>query len=133
MVFNTKCIFLATMMNYDNMSDEDKEKLNRAVGQCNFTCLFLFCSAAFICGITATSFCAFVSRDVVPAADAKEICDQLTNSTSDQCGSYLNNHGVGFWGWQATVPVDQLVCMSYTQWVNSEYKKGKVENGWRLA
>ena len=86
--------------------------------QCNFTCLFLFCSAAFMCGLTATSFCAFVSRDVIPTADGKQICEEL--ATADQCGSLLDNHGVGFWAWQATVPVDQLVCTSYTQWVNSE-------------
>lgn len=107
-------------MNYDNMSDEDKAKLHRAAGQCNFTCLFLFCSAAFICGITATSYCAFVGRDINATQDAATICEDATNSTADQCASFFNNHGVGFWGWQATVPVDQTVCLSYTQYINGK-------------
>jgi hypothetical protein len=60
-----------------------------------------------------------VSRDVVPSADAKEICEQLTNNFTDQCGSFLNNHGVGFWNWQATFPVDQIVCQPYTLWIDN--------------
>lgn len=110
-------------MNYDNMSDEDKEKLNRAVGQCNFSCLFLFCTSAFCCGIMATSYCAFVSRDVTTTESAVEICAQGTNSTTEQCESFLDDHGIGFWGWQATVPVNQLVCLSYTQWIDGEYRR----------
>lgn len=108
------------MMNLENMSPEDREKLNLAAGQCNFTCLFLFCSAAFCCGLTATSFCAFVSRDVTTTESAAAICESATNSTADQCESFFNNHGIGFWAWQATVPVDQLVCLSYTQYIESE-------------
>lgn len=83
----------ATMMNYNDMSDEDKEKLNRAAGQCNFTCLFLFCTSAFVCGLTATSYCAFVSRDVTTTQGADEICAGVSNATADQCKSFFDNHG----------------------------------------
>lgn len=116
------------MMNYDNMTDEERARLNRAVGQCNFICLFLFCSAAFICGITATSFCAFVSRDVTTTQDVAAFCEELFNATESQCTSFLDNHGIGFWAWQATEPVDTTVCLSYSQYVDGKFIAKSIDN-----
>jgi hypothetical protein len=28
---------------------------------------------------------------------------------------FLDNHGVGFYGWQGTVAYNETVCLSYTQ------------------
>jgi len=51
-----------------------------------------------------------------------EMNDVITSTVSsgfnvgnEICSSMLQNHGIGFSYWQATIPVDQTVCFTYTQ------------------
>lgn len=101
------------------MSSDDKAKMYKAAKQCNFFCLFLVCTTAWIMSLYATAFCAFVDRSVNFQAqdNVDSVCATLS-IPEDQCVSILGEHGVGFWAWEITVPEDQQVCFSYTQYVN---------------
>lgn len=94
--------------------DEDKKRM---AGLCSFTLVTLFSTAAFICGLYATGFCSFVARDIEFSDNYNspaQACEALgLNPTT--CGVFMGKHGVGFYSWQGTVPVDETVCLSYTQ------------------
>jgi hypothetical protein len=101
----------------DQPSEAEKK---RPVGQCAYLLVTLFSTAAFICGLYANAFCDFASREVefVEGFDLAEACAdlRLTGSQEQICNTLFTNHGVGFYGWYATVPVDEQVCLSYTVW-----------------
>jgi len=82
----------------------------RTVGQCNFMLLFIMSTAAIACTLASTSYCNFMERNVKLAegADIDELCSNYTDFIN--CNDMLKNHGVGFWGWQITVPIDTLIC-----------------------
>jgi hypothetical protein len=110
-------------MDPNNMTDEEKKvAMMRAAKQCNFLCLFLCCAAAFGCGLTATGYCSFVLRNIELSEDSTTACAEL-GIPEDQCLPMTENHGVGFFGWQATVPVDQLVCFSYTEYIDGKFRE----------
>lgn len=101
-------------MNAGNMTYEEKKA---AAGKCNFLLINLCCCAAFICGLYSTGWCDFVGRDVTLAGDyasAQEAC-AAAELDGFACTAFLDNHALGFYSWQGTVPVDQVVCLSYTQ------------------
>jgi len=101
--------------------------------------LGLVSTAGFICGVYSYAHCDFLSRFVVLAPeygdDYSKACQELGYGDSDTdlststattmssvvdvgseiCASMLQNHGIGFSYWQATIPVDQTVCFTYTQ------------------
>ena len=91
------------------------------VGQASFFCLAIFSLAAFVCGLSATGYCAFARRTIVAGANFDEVCSTY-GIPADQCLTLTKDNGVGFWGWQTTVPVDQTVCFSYTQYIGSKYR-----------
>jgi hypothetical protein len=102
----------------DQPSDEEKKQ--EAVGHCVYVLVSLFGTAAFICGMSANAYCDFASREVefVEGFDLAAACTDLnlTGTQEQICNTILTDHGVGFYGWYATVPVDQQVCLSYTLW-----------------
>ena len=87
--------------------------------KCNYVCLFLVCTTAFIMSLYATAFCSFVNRNIElqDGATIGSVCSSL-DIPQDQCTSMLDNHGVGFWAWEMTIPVDEQACFSYTQYVD---------------
>jgi hypothetical protein len=112
------------------LSDIDRKK--RAQGVCCFNLLGLVATAAFICGIYSYAYCDFISRYVTltpeytttgtdgttAEPDYTKACNDLgygSNMSTGICSSLLQNHGIGFTYWQATIPVDQQVCFTYTQ------------------
>ena len=48
------------------------------------------------------------------------LCSKYSMKT--QCSEFAQDHGVGFFGWQGTIPGDTQVFFSYTQWINSKWK-----------
>lgn len=98
------------------MAGFDMNDKKKTAGVCIYFCVAIFSLSAFCCGIAATGYCGFVSRDIQIKSDRTEFCDSLQMET-EVCATLLNNHGVGFFGWQADVPVDQTACFSYTQYV----------------
>lgn len=100
-------------MDPNNLSDDQKRQV---VGKANFCCLSIYSCIAFICGIYATAYCAFVQRNVETGSGFQSYC---TSEGIDQglCNTLTENHGVGFWTWQTTVPQNQVVCLGYTQWI----------------
>jgi hypothetical protein len=124
----------------DTLDDEMKRQV---VGKCCFSILSLFSSAAFICGLFTTTYCDFLNRDIVfaPNFDRQSACLELDYEGTvlePICDALLSKHGVGFYGWQATVPVDQEVCFSYTQllpdgtYVTPEFDT-KFNSAWAFA
>jgi len=108
------------------MPDSETEGKKRAVGLGVFLLLFLMTTGAFCCTLASTGFCAFVSRHIQLSEPASEYCSNPDNGFEEdptQCETFLQNHGIGFWGWQAAVanPIpgepDVLVCLAYTQFV----------------
>lgn len=102
----------------------EQDQKRRSQGACYFSLLGLFSTAAFICGVYSYARCEFLSRKVVLSSDYSEndyvtACADLGydagGALSQVCQSLLQNHGIGFSYWQATVPVDQKVCFTYTQ------------------
>lgn len=88
-------------------------------GEFNFAGQVLLTTAAVCCGMTAIGSCAFANRNVVLAVGSNgTIC---TDFAPNECGSYLDNHAVAYWGFQVVVPEDQKVCLSYTQPTSSGY------------
>jgi hypothetical protein len=104
-------------------NDLTPDQKRQVVGQCNFFWLSILSTVAFACGLTATGYCSFVKRNIVftSTSAAQQMCEE-SGFTSSQCGVMTQNHGVGFFGWQTTVPVNQLVCMSYTQYIPSKFE-----------
>lgn len=98
------------------MTEGDSRRIVRGIGRCNFLSLLVLATIAFVLGVFSTSYCAFVDREVVLKRDIRDICGGLEQG-QDQCFTFLASHGVGFWGWQATVPKNGQVCFSYTQWI----------------
>jgi hypothetical protein len=106
-------------MDPSNISDEEMEKKREAVGKGCFMLLSLFSTAAFICGMYANAYCDFAHREVVfsPDFDLATACSELdfTDTVLESaCTTLFSEHGVGFYGWYGTVPVDQQVCFAYT-------------------
>ena len=93
-----------------------------SAGKASFFCVSILACAAFVCGLSATGYCAFARRTIVAGANFDEICNTY-GIPEDQCSTLTQDNGVGFWGWQATVPVDQTVCFSYTQYIGSKYRQ----------
>eukprot|EP00562_Extubocellulus_spinifer_P015397 CAMPEP_0178564552 /NCGR_PEP_ID=MMETSP0697-20121206/13687_1 /TAXON_ID=265572 /ORGANISM="Extubocellulus spinifer, Strain CCMP396" /LENGTH=262 /DNA_ID=CAMNT_0020198095 /DNA_START=144 /DNA_END=932 /DNA_ORIENTATION=- len=104
-----------------------------AVGQCNFLLLFIMSTAAIACGMAATAYCNFMNRNVklVDGADVESLCSNYTEFVT--CEDMFNNHGVGFWGWQITVPIDTLVCYPYTIWINGAYRTPTLDTKFNSA
>jgi hypothetical protein len=102
----------------EQLSDEEKKQ---AVGKCAYALVTLFSTAAFICGMYANAYCDFADREVefVENFDMAAACASLdlTGTQEQICRTLFTNHGVGFYGWFATVPVDEQVCLSYTQFI----------------
>ena len=107
-----------TAINPNNLTPDQKRQV---VGQCNFCWVSILALAAFTCGLTAIGYCSFVKRTIVFAnPDGPGALCAANNITDSQCSAMTQNHGLGFFGWQTTVQVDevdQLVCMSYTQYI----------------
>ncbi len=101
----------------DQPLDEEKKQ---AVGKCAYVLVTLFSTAAFICGMYANAYCDFARREVefVEGFDLAAACASLdlTGNQEQICNTLFTNHGVGCYGWYATVPVDEQVCLSYTLW-----------------
>ena len=92
-----------------------EEDIKRA-GQCSYMMISLCSTAAFFCGIYSTSDCDFVDRDItLSGGDVSAACGTLGFASDAFCNTFLNNHAVGLYGWQGTIPVNQKVCLSYTQ------------------
>ena len=113
-------------MNAENLTYEQKKEL---AGKCNFFLISIFSTAAFFCSLSSTSWCDFVARNIqlVDSVDSVASACQELNLTSVTCNAFLDKHAVGLYAWQATVPVNQVVCLSYTQaienvgWVTPDF------------
>ena len=103
-----------------DVNDLTPEEKRQVVGQCNFFWLSIFSMVAFLCGLVSTGYCSFVKRNVEFAFDPIKMCEAV-GMDETQCGVMTQNHGVGFFGWQTTIPVNQVVCMSYTQYIPSKF------------
>lgn len=57
------------------------------------------------------------NNDGIAAVDtwSTDVDIATNNAQLTICQSILEDHGIGFSYWQATIPVDQTVCFSYTQ------------------
>lgn len=130
------------------MTPEEQKRRNSGI--CCFNMLGLVSTAAFICGIYSYAHCDFLSRYVTlgpdyAAGDYASACTDLgygggggdnADSTDSQlCQSLLQNHGIGFTYWQATIPVDQTMCFSYTQikpwgWVTPDFDSAFNASRW---
>ena len=102
-------------MDNNNLSDDDKRLL---AGKCNFMMVTIFSTAAFICGLYSSWYCSFVSREIefAPEFDLESACAMgLGNGVV--CTTLLEKHGIGFYAWEAVVPEDNTVCLSYTQFI----------------
>lgn len=104
-----------------NLTEEQKKAL--VVGQCNYLSLMIISLAATICGSNAAWFCNFANREIefVPDFSLSDACAEynFTDFQEQWCNSFLDEHGVGFYNWYATVPVDTQTCVSYTLFVPS--------------
>lgn len=85
-------------------------------GKFCFAMLSLFSTSAFLCGLIASGFCSFVARNIELAEGYTPLlaCRAIGLDPSS-CAVFLDNHGVGFYGWQGTVAYNETVCLSYTQ------------------
>jgi len=108
-------------------SDVDNEAKQRARGVHCFSLLGLVSLAAFCCSIYSYAYCDFVGREVTlnPKYSASgssigQACEDLgyvaaAGTGTSVCSTLLAPHAIGFSYWQATLPVDQHVCLTYTQ------------------
>ncbi|VEU39824.1 unnamed protein product [Pseudo-nitzschia multistriata] len=102
-----------------------EEQRRHMSGLCCFNWLGLTSLAAFICGVYSFAYCNFLSRyvtlsDNYSPGDFAAACSDLGYEDGDSfdaqtCQSIMEDHAIGFSYWQATIPVDQRVCFSYTQ------------------
>jgi len=97
----------------------DDELKRRQVGVCCYSCLGLVATAAFGCAIYSYAWCDFVKRYVVlaPGVDPTTACSELgyNGSLSTVCETMIGTQGIGFEGFWVTVPVDQQMCLTYSQ------------------
>jgi hypothetical protein len=105
-------------MDTSNMSEEEMKR--QTAGKGCFSVLSIFSTAAFICGLYANAYCDFAEREIIfaPEYDLETACTDLDfedTALEDICNSLLGEHGIGFYGFWGTVPVDTQVCFSYTQ------------------
>jgi len=101
-------------MDSNNLTLEQKKEM---AGKCNFLLITIFTTAAFFCGLSSVAWCDFAAREVqltnsYTSTDAA--CADL-NLSSLACSAFLGEHAVGMYAWQATIPVNQITCLSYTQ------------------
>mmetsp|Transcript_34117 Transcript_34117/g.38176 ORF Transcript_34117/g.38176 Transcript_34117/m.38176 type:complete len:356 (+) Transcript_34117:45-1112(+) len=54
-------------------------------------------------------------NDAMTSSTVSSSSQFTSNTMNTICSSLLQNHGIGFSYWQATIPVDQTVCFTYTQ------------------
>jgi len=101
-----------------NHGDQATSSTKRMVGLCTYFILIIFSLAAVVCGLICTGWCSFVKREIDFQDNSTIVSFCTSLNQTAQCLDLVNNHGVGFFGWQGTVPVDQQVCFSYTQWIN---------------
>ncbi|CAB9523209.1 expressed unknown protein [Seminavis robusta] len=113
----------------DTLTDQERKAI--AVGQCNYMFLALLSVAALVCGNNAAWTCNFAERRVTykDQFDLASTCS-AANFTYDLntalCNTILTEHGVGFYHWYGTVPVNTKVCISYTLlfpwgWITPEF------------
>lgn len=114
------------MPDYNDLTYEEKKEL---AGKCNFLLITVFVTAAFFCGLSSVGWCDFVARDIqlVESVESVDEACLALNLTSLVCSAFLDNHAIGLYAWQATVPVNQRVCLSYDQpipfvgWVTPDF------------
>lgn len=89
------------------MSDNNNQMVGK---KGNFGLLAVVSSAAFICGIYASGYCNSAARNVslVDGISISDACDQfnLTAIHNGYCQTIFGDHSVGFYSWDATVPVE---------------------------
>ena len=124
----------------------------------NLCMVFYLAIAAFICGIYSYTGCNFIARyvtltpeytttgtDGTNTSDYTKACDDLgygsvgsdsgSNMSTEICSSLLQDYRIGFAYWQATIPVDQIVCSAYTQltpwgYVTPEFDSAFIASKW---
>lgn len=101
------------------LTQEERKKL--VVGQCNYLLVMLLSFAAFIMSNDAAFNCNFAERSIkyFSGFTSDSICAQADLSSFEEpvCKTFLDTHGVGFFEWMGIIPVNQQVCLSYTQYV----------------
>lgn len=113
-------LFATAIMEASQQQDQEEAKRISA-GKSAYSFLVLLTSAALCCGLYANSYCSFAERKVtfVPGFNITEACStfDLGDQYQPWCETLLSDHGVGFYGWYGTIPVDTQVCFPYT-WYN---------------
>lgn len=91
------------MAGMDDMTEEEKR---RFVGQCSFILISLYSTTALFLSLSSSAWCDFLERDIVlkPPYNSTTGCDKL-GLEQITCDAFLNNHAVGLYSWQVTVPV----------------------------
>lgn len=101
------------------LTEEEKKKM--MAGQFNYLLLMTLSLTAFILGQNASWTCNFATRKVnfFDENTVESTCAQgdLTFTEASVCGTFLGDHGIGFYHWMGVVPVDTKVCLSWTQFV----------------
>ncbi|CAB9500330.1 expressed unknown protein [Seminavis robusta] len=104
-----------------HLTDDEKRVVLR--GNCNFLALMVLSTIGFIQSSTAAGYCDFAERHVrlAQGISAQDACQSLTTEdwNARVCQTFLDQHGVGFFGWYFTVPVDTQFCTSYELWINN--------------
>ena len=95
--------------------------------------LFIMSTTAIALGMAATSYCNFMQRNVKLAegTDVDALCDAYTDFIN--CDDLFRDHGVGFWGFQITVPIDTLKCYPYTIPINGAYRTPTFDTNFNSA
>jgi hypothetical protein len=101
-------------MGFSEMSDEEKKRMT---GEGNFCCTSIFSCIAFICGLYAAWNCSFLEREVVLSDDFLTNCE-AADIPEDVCNALTLKHGIGFYGFEVTVPIDETICLDYTQYID---------------
>lgn len=101
------------------LTQEQKKKIVK--GQCNYLLLMLMSFTAYVLSQYATPDCMFAERTVklYNGFTVSDVCAQANLSGFDEpaCETILGTHGIGFYSWMGIIPVNQPVCLSYTQFV----------------
>jgi hypothetical protein len=100
---------------------DEAETRRQLAGRGAYGMLVLYTTVAFCSGIYANAYCNFAGREVTfqPGFNLTAACDGLLTEYPNYqgaCETLLTEHGVGFYGWYGTVPVDQQICFPYTLW-----------------
>lgn len=81
-----------------------------------FLSLFLAGTASFALSIAVLCFCDFVTRAVVLTPAGNQFCDDIEFVAPNECQIFLQNHSIGFFGFQGKLPSsDSVTCFSYNQ------------------